>query len=213
MKEQIIHKIINGSEKLTLTLNTAVAEKLYDFLQLLQKWNKAYNLTAIDSMDKMLTHHLLDSLAVAPFLSAQRILDVGTGAGFPGIPLSLYFPEKEFTLLDSIGKKIRFLQQVKMQLGLGNVELVQARVEKFNTARRFDGIICRAVGNMAELIFASSHLMAPQGQWFFMKGTYPQQEVDELRTINQKHTIDVHQIQIPGVSADRHLVIVSSKEG
>ena len=122
-----IEKLQRGIQTLQLNMPALQQERLLDFLLLLQKWNKSYNLTAITEMDEMITHHALDSLAVVPYLSGDRIIDIGTGAGFPGIPLALYFPDKKFTLLDSNGKKTRFLVQAKAALAIDNIEVVHAR--------------------------------------------------------------------------------------
>ncbi len=203
----------SGAQNLGLTLNSRCEQNLIDFLYFLQKWNKAYNLTAITSIEKMLTHHVLDSLAIAPYLNGSRILDVGSGAGFPGIPLAFYYPDKEFVLLDSVGKKVRFMLQAKIEFQIQNIEPIQCRMEKFNAKHCFDVIICRAVGSMNEIIQASKHLLSQNGQWFFMKGIYPQQELDQLQSKGGEYKTDVQEINVPGVDALRHLVIVADKEG
>ncbi len=183
---------------------SGVREQLIEFLYFLQKWNKAYNLTAITDPDKMLTHHLLDSLAIAPHLTGDRVLDVGTGAGFPGIPLAFTHPDKHFTLLDSNGKKTRFLVQAVTEFGLKNVEVVQSRVEDFTTEACFDAITTRAVGSVADIISNSQHLLCPDGHWFFMKGLLPEQELERV-----KQPFEIIPLQISGLDEERHLVIVS----
>lgn len=181
-------------------------QQMLAHLQLLAKWNQHYNLTAITEFSMMLTHHLLDSLSIARLLKGNCFLDVGSGAGFPGIPLALCYPNKYFVLLDSNGKKTRFLQQVVLQLKLSNVEVVQERVENFSAEVGFDGIIFRAVGEMASLIVKANHLLAPQGSYYFMKGNYPTDELAAL--VLPYQVISLH---IPGLFAQRHLVIVEGK--
>lgn len=203
MNKNLLSELLAGAAQLPLPLTDAVAKQLIELLQLLHKWNSAYNLTAIRTYEQMLTHHLLDSLAVAPFVTGARVLDVGTGAGFPGLPLSFYFPEKYFVLLDSNGKKIRFIDHVVSHFGLKNVDPQQQRVENFRSEQLFDVIICRALGEMRDIIQASQHLLAPTGRWLFMKGTYPQAELDAIPL-----AAEVHTLQVPGVEAQRHLVIV-----
>ncbi len=144
-------------------------QKFDAYLDLLLKWNTAYNLTAIRDRKSMQTHHINDSLSVLPHLKGNRILDVGSGAGLPGIPLAIAEPEKQFVLLDSNGKKTRFLTQVKAELKLDNVEVAQARMENFE-AERFTDIISRAVGNPALLVPATESLLAQGGQWLLMLG-------------------------------------------
>lgn len=203
MSKNLLNELMSGASQMSLPLTHDTAEQLVSLLELLHKWNQAYNLTAIRSFEQMLTHHLLDSLAVAPYITGARVLDVGTGAGFPGLPLAFYFPEKYFVLLDSNGKKIRFIDQVKRDFALANVEPHQDRVENFRSEQLFDVIICRALGEMRDVIKASRHLLAPTGRWVFMKGTYPQAELAAIPM-----AADVHALQVPGVEAQRHVVIV-----
>jgi 16S rRNA (guanine527-N7)-methyltransferase len=195
-----------GIEAMGLALTDDQTQSLIQFLNVLQQWNRVTNLTAIRDWDQMITHHLLDSLAVAPFITGKRILDLGTGAGLPGIPLAVYYPEKKFVLLDSNGKKIRFVNHVKATLGLKNVETAQERMENFSSSEAFDVIICRALGSLDAVMQASAPLLAPEGCWLFMKGTYPQ---NELAAID--HPVTVHALTVPGLSAERHVVQVSHK--
>ena len=187
---------------LGLEMPEAQQKRLLAFMTLLQKWNQTYNLTSIEN-EKMLTHHILDSLAVVPYLKGERILDVGTGAGFPGIPLAFYFPEKHFTLLDSNGKKTRFLIQAKAELGIDNIDVVQSRVEAFHTEDCFDAIIFRAVKSIEEIVGKSRHLCCKRGQFLAMKGSYPAEELKAMT-----NPVTVHELKIPGLQAKRHLVIL-----
>lgn len=194
-----------GLQELQLSLAKADQQKLLDFLQILQKWNTRFNLTAITTPDKMISHHLLDSLAIAPHLppAATQILDVGSGAGFPGIPLAVYFPQKHWTLLDSNGKKTRFLTQVKTELNLQNVTVVQARMEDWQPAQQFEIIVTRAVGAIKLIIEQTAHLLLPAGKWLFMKST---DEHDCLQELNQPSTI--HALHIPRLDASRYLITI-----
>lgn len=202
-----LDKILQQScEQMQLPLVQRTQKTMLDFLHFLQKWNKAYNLTAIDSLGKMLTHHLLDSLAVVPYLKGDAVLDIGTGAGFPGVPLALYYPEKKFVLLDSNGKKIRFLLQARSTFKIQNIEPEQVRVENFSATRSFDVIICRAVGKMETIVQQSRHLLAEHGRWMFMKGIYPQDELADL-----SEPFIVHKLSVPGLDASRHLVLVENR--
>ncbi len=180
--------------------------KIEHYLQLLQKWNRAYNLTAITDIKKMQSHHIEDSLVIGPYLKGDRVLDVGTGAGLPGIPLAIQYPDKQFVLLDSNGKKIRFLIQVKNELGLNNVEPVQARMQEFKSEQCFQNITSRAVGKIADLVNQTEHLCCSGGQWLCMKGTYP---TEELKNVSQHGR--VVSLNVPGLDAKRHLVIVEKE--
>lgn len=200
-------KLQNYINELKFEVPASVQLQMLEFLAMLAKWNQSFNLTAITDPYQMLTHHLMDSLVVAPFIQGSRILDVGTGAGLPGIPLSLLYPDKQFTLLDSNGKKIRFLVQVKAKFQLMNVQTVQTRVENYQTTPCFDDIICRAVGAAPEIINQSKHLLSPNGRWLFMKGAVPQLELDKI-----KQTYVMHALQVPGLAAARHLIVVHNQE-
>ncbi len=193
-----------GLSALHLDVAEGTQAKLIAFLKFLQRWNKAYNLTAIRELDQMVTYHLLDSLSISPHLQGQNILDVGTGAGFPGLPLALAHPSKQFVLLDSNGKKVRFLIQAKAEFGIDNIEIVQARVQNFSSRFCFDAIICRALATMAEVISNTQHLLCPNGQWLLMKGNYPEAEIEK---VDKK--VSVFPLSVPGLSASRHLVVVT----
>lgn len=189
---------------LELDLSNNQLDTLISYLTMLAKWNDAYNLSGIKKPDLMLTHHIIDSLAIVSFLSkAQHVLDVGTGAGLPGVVLAVCYPEKSFTLLDSNGKKIRFLKQVKYDLKINNITPVQVRMEKYQTTECFDGIISRALGAVEELVRNTKHLLCKNGHWYAMKGTYPEAELDGL-----SHPYVVKELAVPKLDSARHLVIV-----
>lgn len=181
-------------------------DKITDYINLLLKWNKAYNLTAITQPADIQTKHINDSLSVLPYLKGQRIIDVGTGAGFPGIPLAIAAPEKQFVLLDSNGKKIRFLKQVVHELALQNVEVINTRVELLNPDELFDTVITRAFASLLDMINTTQHLLKSGGYFLAMKGIVP---VDDLKKLphNISH-IETHQISVPGLNEARCLVIL-----
>ena len=209
MHDSLLEKLAEGLTALPLELNASVQNQLIDFLHLLVKWNRAYNLTAVRQPEQMVTRHLLDSLVIGPYLQGPRILDVGTGAGLPGIPLALAYPDCHFTLLDSNGKKIRFVTQAVAELGLANVDVVQSRVEAFQPASRFDTITARAYASIEELVSQTTHLLADGGQYLIMKGAYPVAEVEAMPTGYRLEAI--HQLNVPKLDAERHLWIVRTE--
>ena len=184
-------------------------EQLLNYLLLLDKWNRAYNLTSVRQVEEMIAVHILDSLSIAGYLQGKRIIDVGTGAGLPGIPLAVAYPEREFVLLDSNGKKTRFLTHVLQQLALKNVVIAQTRVEHYQPVACFDSIVSRAFSAVDDFLQKTCHLCCPQGQFLAMKGHYP---YAELKAIPEDfHLIAVHELKICGLSAQRHLVCLAKK--
>ena len=200
-KAHYISQLAQGLSDMSLNMPEPAQSTLIDFLYDLKKWNAAYNLTAVKTLPEMITRHVLDSLAVVPHLLGHRILDVGTGAGFPGIPLALFYPEKHFVLLDGNGKKNRFLVQAIHHFQLKHVEAVQARVESFTSPPLYDVIISRAVGKIKPLIKASSHLLSPAGYWLFMKGAVP---LDELASLD--FDVRIIPLILPGTDVQRHVI-------
>ena len=178
---------------------------LLDYLRLLEKWNKAYNLTAVREMDAMVTRHLLDSLAISPWISGKRLLDVGAGAGFPGIPLALARPELQVTLLDSNGKKTRFMQEVKRVLPLDNIEIVQNRVENYRPELPFDTVTSRAFSELAQMISLTKHLIATPGRWVAMKGRFPEAELTAIH-----HAFEIKTYSVPGLEGERCCVLIDT---
>lgn len=200
-----------GLSKLGLDLPRATQEKLLAYLALVQKWNKIYNLTAVRDEDKMLTHHLLDSLAVVPYVKdAAAILDVGSGAGLPGIPLALALPGTKVTLLDSNQKKTTFLRQAKMQLALANVAVVCERVEKYQQKQLFNAITSRALAELHEFVALAGHLVEPGGQLIAMKGADPASEIGRLNHKGGFVAAGVTKLNVPGLDAERHLVFLKA---
>lgn len=182
-----------------------ISASLSDYLFLLNKWNSAYNLTAIRDVETMVSKHIVDSLAILPWLKGNRIIDVGTGAGLPGIPLALARPEISFVLLDSNGKKTRFLHEVKRQLNLKNIEIVQFRVENYHPAQGFDTVLSRAFSSLAQMIQWTQHLIAQEGIWLAMKGRFPDAELNEI-----KQNCTVNTYTVAGVEGERCCVIIEN---
>jgi 16S rRNA (guanine527-N7)-methyltransferase len=198
--------LVAGAQQFGLDLKPQQIEQLLAYLKLFDKWNHAFNLSAIREPEAMVKLHLLDSLSIAPLLQGQRFIDVGTGGGLPGIPLAIQYPQKSFTLLDSAGKKTRFLFQVKQNLGLNNVTVVNSRVEQYRPEQGFDGVISRAFASLQDMVKSCSHLLNESGRFWAMKGQVP---VAELKEIQQQYTLEhCHSLQIPGVDAQRCLLVI-----
>ena len=201
-------KLAQGITQLDLEISAEQQQQLMAYLALLQKWNKVYNLTAIREAEQMVSHHLLDSLAVLPHLWPGRWLDVGCGAGLPGLVLAIVRPQWHFTLLDSNGKKTSFVQQAVIELGLQNVTVCCARVEEMQSPQKFDGIISRAFAETADFIALTRHLRAEKGRWAAMKGT-PEQELERLpEDVAVERIIPLN---VSGLDAARCLVILKAK--
>jgi len=206
MRMNLAEELQHGIAQLGITLGTDAQGKLLDYLALLHKWNKVYNLTAIRDPQQMVSNHLLDSLAVMPHLWAGRWLDVGCGAGLPGLVLAVAQPDWQFTLLDSNGKKTSFVQQAVIELGLHNVSVHCVRVEEWQPVERFDGIISRAFSELGKFLRSTRHLVALQGRWVAMKGE-PQQE---LAGVPDGCRVErVIPLRVPGLHAARSLVIAT----
>lgn len=195
-----------GLEQLGLPLSEAQQQLLLDYIALLQKWNKVYNLTAVREPENMLYQHLLDSLAVLPHLGAGRLLDVGTGGGLPGIVLAIARPELDITLLDSNQKKTTFLRQACIELGLKNVKVECMRVDDYQPTPLFDMVISRAFSDLVEFVRLSARLCRSGGVLLAMKGVYPHDELAQLPEQFQQH--EVVSLNVPGLEAQRHLVIL-----
>jgi 16S rRNA (guanine527-N7)-methyltransferase len=177
------------------------------YLDLLEKWNRVYNLTAIRDRGRMVTHHLLDSAAILPHVPGPRVLDVGSGAGFPGIPLAIASPALQVTLLDSNQKKVAFLRQAVAELGLTNATVEAGRVESWPTSVRFESIVSRAFADLGEFVAASGRLLAPGGIIAAMKGVYPGEEIERMPAGFQ--VVKVVKLAVPELDAARHLVLVA----
>ena len=204
-----------GSHALKLDLSPEQLRKLLDYTALLVKWNSVYNLTAVREPARMVTQHLLDSLAAVPAIAnARRLLDVGTGAGLPGIVFAIWAqeaaPGMQITLVDTVQKKTAFLTQVKAELGLANVTVLHARVEKMEAAEKFDLIVSRAFAELNDFVTWSAHLLAPDGRFVAMKGVMPSAEIDALPS--GWRIAASERLQVPGLDAERHLVIIERSD-
>lgn len=204
--EGIKSRLLAGIAELGLVVSNQQSELLINYLILLQKWNKAYNLTAIRDLDAMVSKHLLDSLSIAPYLQGNRYLDVGTGAGLPGIPLAILYPDKQFSLLDSNGKKTRFLIEARQQLKLLNVSIHSERAELFQPEEPYDGVLSRAFASLLDMVNGCEKHLAPGGRLYAMKGVFPDTELSQL----PKHFIVEHSysLSVPNVDEDRHLLVL-----
>jgi 16S rRNA (guanine527-N7)-methyltransferase len=201
--ESCRHILETGLDKLQISWSDEQIGRLIAFLKLIEKWNKAYNLTAIRHREDMARLHLLDSLAVLPYIKGGRVIDIGTGAGLPGIPLAIFLPDTQFTLLDSNAKKTRFVQQAVLELKLGNVAVRHSRVEAFQPEKKFDTVITRAFAALPVIMQTTSHLLSDQGVLLAMKGQNPR---DELAKVKVKSSLV--SIKTPGVEAERCVVII-----
>ncbi|GAC1033915.1 16S rRNA (guanine(527)-N(7))-methyltransferase RsmG [Pseudomonas sp. No.21] len=205
-------ELSRGAQQLAVELSANQQELLLAYLALLIKWNKAYNLTAVRDPDEMVSRHLLDSLSVVPHVAAlgDHWLDVGSGGGMPGIPLAILFPDRRFTLLDSNGKKTRFLTQVKLELKLANLEVIHSRVEAVQPERPFAGIISRAFSSLEDFASWTRHLGDGDTRWLAMKGVHPS---DELVALPEDFHLEAeHALAVPGCQGQRHLLILRRTE-
>ena len=195
-----------GARELGVALSETQHSQLLGYLALLIKWNKAYNLTAVRDPDEMVSRHLLDSLSVVPFIDGERQLDVGSGGGMPGIPLAIMFPDMKVTLLDSNGKKTRFLTQVKLELKLDNLEVIHSRAEAFQPQQPFTGIISRAFSSLEDFTEWTRHMGDTNTRWLAMKGLHP---ADELVALPADFNLESAQaLAVPGCQGQRHLLIL-----
>lgn len=196
----------SGLEELGIPLGREAMTRLLEYLALLEKWNRVYNLTAIRDIEKMVGGHLLDCLALVPHISDGRVLDVGSGAGLPGIPLAVAKPGIHVSLLDSSHKKAAFLKQAVAELRLKNAEVVCERVESWHPAEKFDWIVSRALAELAEFVALTEHLLAPGGVLAAMKGVHPFEEIERLPP--NFRVSQVLRLAVPGLESERHLVLI-----
>jgi len=203
----VINKLTSLLQAANISLSDQQKQQLVAYVGLLDKWNKAYNLTSVRDPQQMLVRHILDSIVVAPHLEGARFIDVGTGPGLPGIPLAIVMPDAHFTLLDSLGKRVRFLRQVQHELGLTNIEPVQSRVEAFPSEPPFDGVISRAFASLEDMVNWCHHLPAKNGRFYALKGVRPD---DEITSLPAGYSLDrVISLQVPQLDGERHLVIIT----
>jgi 16S rRNA (guanine527-N7)-methyltransferase len=199
-------QIRSGLETLSLEHSEQQLDQLDAYLALLHKWNRAYNLTAVRDPAQMVGRHLLDSLAIAPWLHGAHFADVGTGAGLPGIPLAIMRPDSRFELIDSNGKKIRFVTQAINELQLGNAHATQCRVEDHRPQQGYDAVTSRAFAALTDMAQGCSHMLAPDGVLLALKGIYPD---DEIQALPAQYGIEAsHALQVPGETGERHLIVI-----
>ena len=197
----------DGLEKMQLAISVQTQGRLLAFIALLAKWNKTFSLTAIDDPQQMVARHLLDSLSLVPYIRGPRLVDVGSGAGLPGIPLALALPDFEVVLLDSQTKKVRFMTQAIADLQIDNIVVAHTRVQDYHPQQMFDTVISRAFTSLIKFSDAASHLCQPKGCMLAMKGKFPAHELEEFKKTGR--TVDVMPVEIPGLDAQRHIARIS----
>ena len=203
----LLERLRAGTNALGLTLPESTLQRLIGYLRELARWNRAYNLTAVRDPDEMVTRHLLDSLAIAPHVSGATLADLGSGAGLPGIPLAIAAPERAILLVDSNGKKARFLREAVRKLALAKTRVAESRVE--NVEGTFDCVTARAFASLGDMLAWGGHLLAPDGRWLALKGRFPD---DELAAVPDAFEIETTiELNVPGLDAERHLVILKRR--
>ena len=199
-------KLENLLTQTEIQLTDRQKDQLIQLVQLLNKWNKAYNLTSVRNPQEMLVKHILDSIVVSPYLQGDRFIDVGTGPGLPGLPLAIINPTKQFVLLDSLGKRISFIRNAVRELGLTNVEPVLSRVEEYQPEQKFDGVLSRAFASLKDMTDWCHHLLKKDGYFYALKGIYHEDEVQEL---DKKFEVkDVITLNVPELVGERHLIVL-----
>lgn len=184
--------------------------QLIRYVQLMHKWNKAYNLTSVRDPAEMIIKHIVDSIVIAPYLTAKNYIDVGTGPGLPGIPLAIMLPDRHFVLLDSLGKRVRFMKQVAFDLGIKNIQPVQSRVEQYQPELPLDGVLSRAFASLKDMLHWCQHLVDSKGVFLALKGQFPDQELDQLPA---GFTVqDSLKLEVPGLEGERHLIVINKQD-
>lgn len=205
--QQELHDILaSGIEALSVDLSAHQQSQLVEYVLLMDKWNKAYNLTSVRCPKQMMVKHILDSLAIMPYLPEHNIIDVGTGPGLPGMPLAIAFPDKNFTLLDSLGKRVRFMTQCVHTLKLTNVTPLQSRVEAHTPDKAYDIVLSRAFASLKDMLHWCQHLVDSEGLFLALKGQFPQDEIEEVSDHYQ--VIKTENLTVPNLVGERHLVWV-----
>ncbi|MEP0355549.1 MAG: 16S rRNA (guanine(527)-N(7))-methyltransferase RsmG [Paraglaciecola sp.] len=202
--------ILNKSIRSTALEVTEYQKKLLiDYILMIHRWNKAFNLTSIREPEKMVIKHIVDSIVVAPYLDKIRYIDVGTGPGLPGIPLAIMCPEKHFILLDSLGKRVRFMKQVAHELNIKNIEPIQSRVEDYIPTFKIDGVLSRAFASLKDMLHWCQHLVDSHGVYLALKGQLPLDELEELpSSFTLQETI---KLDVPGLDGERHIVKIKKQ--
>ncbi|EJB9619536.1 16S rRNA (guanine(527)-N(7))-methyltransferase RsmG, partial [Salmonella enterica] len=202
----MLNKLSRLLDEAGISLTDHQKTLLVAYVDMLHKWNKAYNLTSVRDPAEMVVRHILDSIVVAPYLQGQRFIDVGTGPGLPGIPLAIVLPDAHFTLLDSLGKRVRFLRQVQHELRLENITPVQSRVEAYPSEPPFDGVISRAFASLNDMVSWCHQLPGEKGRFYALKGQLPE---DEIASLPDEFSVEsVEKLRVPQLEGERHLVII-----
>ena len=201
--------ISDGLASLGIQANGAQIVQTVKYLSLLLKWNKAFNLVSTLDINEIMRRHFLDSLSINTYLSGRNIIDVGSGAGFPGIPLAVFNPDKQFTLIDSNGKKTRFLFQARMTLDLPLIEIKNCRIEHYQTERQIDMVVSRAVSNLADLVVKLRHLVSKESRILVMKGIVPKNEIKSLP--DDFEVVNIEKLDLSNTNLVRHVIEISPK--
>ncbi|MDY4594835.1 MAG: 16S rRNA (guanine(527)-N(7))-methyltransferase RsmG [[Pasteurella] aerogenes] len=206
LEQQLAEKLNSLLKQTALLITDQQKQQLIDLVKLLNKWNKAYNLTSVRDPQEMLVKHILDSIVVSPYLQGERFIDVGTGPGLPGLPLAIVQPDKHFVLLDSLGKRISFIRNAIRELRLTNVIPILSRVEEYQPEDKFDGVLSRAFASLKDMTDWCHHLPKENGYFYALKGIYQEDEINEL---NEKYTIqEVIELHVPELIGERHLIVL-----
>lgn len=209
--DQSLLTILQESLKdVSLVVSEEQQAMLIRYVQMMHKWNKAYNLTSVRDPADMVLKHIVDSIVVAPYLDKTNYIDVGTGPGLPGIPLSIMLPDKNFVLLDSLGKRVRFMKQVAFELGLKNIEPVQSRVEQYQPELALDGVLSRAFASLKDMLHWCQHLVDSEGVFLALKGQFPEQELEQLP--EGFGFLQSIKLDVPGLQGERHLIKLNKRE-
>ena len=204
-EKQWERQLEQGLQEMAIDLSAGQRQQLLGYLTLLQKWNRRFNLTAVRDPGEMVSRQLLDSLSVLKLLRGSRVLDVGSGPGLPGIPLAIALPEVHFALLDSNGKKTRFMEQARKEIGLGNVIVVRSRVEVYQPPAPFDTITSRAFASLGKMVELTSHLLAEGGRYLAMKGAVPREEIEAMEEMGGR--LAIQSLAVPGTQGERHAIL------
>ncbi|MDU0353346.1 16S rRNA (guanine(527)-N(7))-methyltransferase RsmG [Paraglaciecola aquimarina] len=208
-ESRLLSILQNSLEDCDLAISVAQQQKLIAYVSMMDKWNKAYNLTSVRDPEQMIIKHIVDSIVVAPFLDGSEYIDVGTGPGLPGIPLAIMCPQKNFILLDSLGKRVRFMKQVAYELKIDNIQPVQSRVEEFNPEVKLDGVLSRAFASLKDMLHWCQHLIDSDGVFLALKGQLPVKEMSDLP--EQFAVLDTIRLTVPKLEGERHIVKIKKQ--
>ena len=209
LQEDLLSLLKNKLQQTDIVVTEQQQLKLIDFILMMNKWNKAYNLTSVRDPQEMVLKHLLDSIVIAPYITEKVYIDVGTGPGLPGIPLAILHPDKTFILLDSLGKRVRFMTQVAHELKITNIQPVQSRVEDYVCTVPINGVLSRAFASLKDMLHWCQHLVDSSGNFMALKGQLSEQEINELPA--EFILKEVIKLSVPGVAGDRHLIKIQKK--